>query len=592
MYERRIQRRKKVSFWAWLFPLLVTVGVLGFALAWKGGNRGAGHEGLATLESAEVQALVEAVVRGVRAAELEGSGTHAERKREALNLLAVEKEMDPDRLAKAVDDWCQEARYGSESAHYPRALAAYMLNDLQTAAESARVEFESAKTEGDRQRGYQSALLQADIHLAQGDRGALEDDLLRAGAFADRFSQPGLWADVQQFLASIYLEQQRYEPAEVLLRAVQSIRTNQGAPHNRMLPMVLNDLAKVLKNTERLPEAIMVLRRAVTLNGSFSGRDPATLARLERSLGACLWERGETVEAEVFLTRALKSDEAHYGPNHLEVAQSLHNLAKLYVATGRQSRSSSMMERAVKIMEDAVGKEHLRLAEALQDLGVCYQALNRMPDAESVLRRALGMNEKLRGKSHPAVADTLHLLASALVQMGQKKEAEEAWQLALKIDASAEPIHRRGLALHLAALAGFLEGERRFAEAEPVWRRCAQMDEALHGHFHEKVARDLLHLAECLDQIKRLPGCIDVLRDAMVITMRIQADAGMESPDTAAVTKLYVKQCRRQGIPDATIEQGVSDAWNLAGLKGWRFPSFWLGVGAAPAPVGTEGAVE
>jgi tetratricopeptide (TPR) repeat protein len=76
------------------------------------------------------------------------------------------------------------------------------------------------------------------------------------------------------------------------------------------------------------------------------------------NLAGLLRATNRLAEAEPLFRRALAIDEASFGPNHPDVAFDLNNLAKLLQATNRLSEAEPLIRRAVEIFENSLGPDH------------------------------------------------------------------------------------------------------------------------------------------------------------------------------------------------------------------------------------------
>ena len=100
----------------------------------------------------------------------------------------------------------------------------------------------------------------------------------------------------------------------------------------------LNNLAALLKATNRLPEAEPLMRRALAIDEKSYGPEHPDVAIDLNNLAALLQATNRLPEAEPLMRRALTIDEKSYGPEHPDVAIDLNNLAALLQATNRLQR--------------------------------------------------------------------------------------------------------------------------------------------------------------------------------------------------------------------------------------------------------------
>src|SRR5258707_1317282 len=76
------------------------------------------------------------------------------------------------------------------------------------------------------------------------------------------------------------------------------------------------------------------------------------------NLAGLLRATNRLAEAEPLMRRALAIDEANYGPDHPRVAIRLNNLADLLRVTIRLAEAEPLMRRALAITEANYGQDH------------------------------------------------------------------------------------------------------------------------------------------------------------------------------------------------------------------------------------------
>ena len=89
----------------------------------------------------------------------------------------------------------------------------------------------------------------------------------------------------------------------------------------------MNNLALLLKATNRMGEAEPLMRRALEIDEASFGEHHPTVARDLNNLAQLLQDTNRMGEAEPLMRRALEIDEASFGEHHPTVARDLNNLA-------------------------------------------------------------------------------------------------------------------------------------------------------------------------------------------------------------------------------------------------------------------------
>ena len=162
-----------------------------------------------------------------------------------------------------------------------------------------------------------------------------------------------------------------YNEAEYWLnQALEIFEKSLGQNHPNVATS-LNNLAELLRSTNRLSDAEPMYRRVIKIFEKSLGQNHPNVATALNNLAELLRASNRLSEAEPMYRRALKIDEASFGPDHPNVAFDLNNLALLLKATNRLSEAEPLMRRALKIFEDSLGPDHPRtqtVRNNLQDL--------------------------------------------------------------------------------------------------------------------------------------------------------------------------------------------------------------------------------
>jgi tetratricopeptide (TPR) repeat protein len=353
---------------------------------------------------------------------------------------------------------------------------------------------------------------------------------LAIAAEADRREIAGPTARLMNQLGAFFWSRAEWSQAERMMRRVVSIFEKSLGPDHPNVATALNNLAELLKATNRLAEAEPLYRRVV---GIFEANDPEhqpNYAGALNNLAGLLYATNRLAEAEPMYRRALAIDERSYGPDHPEVATDLNNLAALLEDTNRLAEAEPMYRRALAIDEKSYGPEHPEVATALNNLAVLLRATNRLAEAEPMYRRALAIGEQSFGPEHPTVAIRLNNLAGLLRATNRLAEAEPMFRRALAIDEKSHGPDHPEVATDLNNLAGLLYATNRLAEAEPMYRRALAIDEKSYGPDHPEVATDLNNLAGLLQATNRLAEAEPMYRRVVSI---FEKSLGPDHPNVA-----------------------------------------------------------
>ncbi|HRX62600.1 MAG TPA: tetratricopeptide repeat protein, partial [Candidatus Competibacter sp.] len=125
-----------------------------------------------------------------------------------------------------------------------------------------------------------------------------------------------------------------------------------------ILSVTLNNLAQLLKATNRLADAEPLMRRALTIAENSLGPNHPNVACDLNNLALLLQDTHHLADAEPLMRRALAIDEHSFGPDHPKVAIRLNNLAQLLKDTNRLADAEPLMRRALAIDEHSFGPDH------------------------------------------------------------------------------------------------------------------------------------------------------------------------------------------------------------------------------------------
>jgi tetratricopeptide (TPR) repeat protein len=350
----------------------------------------------------------------------------------------------------------------------------------------------------------------------------------------------GLW-DEKNHLGAAWLMNQvggrwlalaEWGQAEPLMRRALVIDERSYGLDHPNVAIRLNNLARLLQDTNRLAEAEPLMRRALAIDEQSYGPDHPNLATHLLNLAGLLRVTNRLAEAEPLMRRALAIDEQSVGPDHPNVVISLNNLAQLLQATNRLAEAEPLFRRALRIDERSYGLDHPKVAIRLNNLAALLQATNRMAEAEPLYRRALAIDERSYGSDHPNVASDLYNLARLLQDTNRLAEAEPLMRRALAIDEQSYGPDHPSVATDLINLAGLLRVTNRLAEAEPLYRRALAINEQSFGPEHPEVAFVLNNLAGLLLATNRMVEAEPMMRRALVLSER---SYGPDNPEVAFV---------------------------------------------------------
>ena len=318
--------------------------------------------------------------------------------------------------------------------------------------------------------------------------------------------------------------------------------------------LLMSVLGLLLFTKALYAEAESLMRRALAIDEQSLGDQHPNVARDLNNLAELLRATNRLAEAEPLMRHALAIDEQSFGHQHHNITLSLNNLAQLLQDTNRLAEAEPLMRRALAIDEQSFGNQHPKVANSLSNLAQLLQATNRPTEAEPLMRRALAIAEQSFGDQHPAVARDLNNLALLLKDTNRLAEAEPLMRRALAIDEQSFGDQHPKVAIRLNNLAALLQATHRLAEAEPLMRRALAIDKQSFGDQHLNVAIRLNNLAQLLQDTNRLIEAERLMRQTLMIFESFTSRTGHEHPHLQGAFGNYVALLRAIGKTDAEIQ--------------------------------------
>ncbi len=339
-----------------------------------------------------------------------------------------------------------------------------------------------------------------------------------------------------------------------------------SGPDSEELLDALDAAGTALFRAAKYADSEPLLRRALTIDERRLGANHSRIAIRLNNLARLLQDTNRLAEAEPLMRRALAIHESSFGPEHPNVAISLNNLAQLLQATKRLAEAEPLMRRALAIDETSFGSDHPKVAIRLNNLAQLLQATNRLAEAEPLMRRALAIDEASLGPDHPNVAINLNNLAGLLQDTNRLAEAEPLMRRALAIDETSLGPDHPDVATSLNNLATMIEAQGQTAEAEVLYRRALAIDEASFGPDHPNVANSLLNLAGTLLNTGRATAAEPMIRRALGIYLAFEHATGHAHPSRENAIARFRAIFAALGRDTSETESALAAARRDAGL--------------------------
>ncbi len=399
-------------------------------------------------------------------------------------------------LAKELPALALELYTRADTSSLLRARAAYALGkfdeaqklSLAGAAEDVKAYETAQRVVQDRRKsaieGYKLAGQSAQ-KLAQYNEAMLH--LREAEKLTDRGREPQEWADVQNSIADVLIDQGQYKNAEDTLRAIVQVLTPLSGP-----------------------------------------QAPAVL-KVRSSLTYARWKQGKVAEAETDFRDLIKAQEKVLGPEHPDTLSSRNGLAGVFNEEGKFAEAEAEHRQLLKSREKALGPDDPETLKSRSNLAIALANQGKYAESEALFREVATVSEKALGPEHP---DTLRAgigVASILNAEGKYAEAEKEYLAMIKLfDKVMGPEHPENLS-YRNLLTGVLDNEGKFAEAEAQCREVARIEEKVLGPEHPETLRTRSNLVIALSKQQKYAEAETEAREVIKLEAKV---LGPETVDT------------------------------------------------------------
>jgi tetratricopeptide (TPR) repeat protein len=183
-------------------------------------------------------------------------------------------------------------------------------------------------------------------------------------------------------------------------------------------------LASIYVDEGRFNDAEPILKDVIAAIGTHGGDDVGLVSPLS-TLGNMYVRQGRYGEAEPLLKRALAINQNRF-PGRPETAETLNTLASFYGKTGHLDLAEPLFEQAITILQASGPALRDELAVALGNQGVVEQTLGNYPKALTRFHDAYMANLQIHGPDHPF---TIVAMSNAGVLYGLMGEYDQAGPL-------------------------------------------------------------------------------------------------------------------------------------------------------------------
>jgi serine/threonine protein kinase/tetratricopeptide (TPR) repeat protein len=302
---------------------------------------------------------------------------------------------------------------------------------------------------------------------------------------------PVVRAQLLDTLGKVYLELDRAEQAEPLLREALAARRAHFGPRHPIVAATMSRLARVRLNRNDTDESRALYEEALAIYEASDGPTSAAYAEVLNNLSGVHMEAGRYEDAAAMLERSLALGQAHQDGTS-QRGNVLHNLAVAHYELGEYEKAAAVLDEAVPLLRAQYGTDgrpHPRLVMLASFRGLVLRELERLPEARQVLGAGVAEARRLYRAPHSALATILNNLALVVQDLGDLDEAERLFREILDIDRTVYGAQHADVAHDYFNLGTFLyrhRGQR--AAGTRMVERALEMRRALLGDVHPATA--------------------------------------------------------------------------------------------------------
>ena len=311
----------------------------------------------------------------------------------------------------------------------------------------------------------------------------------------------------------------KYAEAEaMLLQTLTLIETGFSGVH-RIRSATMNNLAKVLMQRGRYPEATAILTKQLEdFNAAPVGNtNPTEHIVVLHNIASAFEFQGLYENAGRAIDASLMFKEALLGRDHPSYGQSLYSRGGILMRQGRAADAAVVFRDAVEIIAGSLGKHHYTYGAALGGLASAIDELGQHEEAEPLMREAVSIQIKSRGEHHPDSLAAIQSLAVMLAEHKKNDEAEKLLRATLAVQDAAVGDGHPSAGLARVNLATLLAQGGNYAEALPLLVAADRILKNTLGEHHPQYASFLHNSAGIVVDIGDPEMGLDMMRAALAI---------------------------------------------------------------------------
>ena len=358
--------------------------------------------------------------------------------------------------------------------------------------------------------------------------------------------------------ANALVKADRNAEAEQILRLVLEIRTRKYGRETPDAQVVVNSLAVLLHNQERLDEAEPLYREAAETGRRVFGKEHPDTLVAQMNLASFLRSRRKLTEAEPLMARSYAGIKKVFGESHQKTAKAASVLAGLYADLGRYRDALPLNEECVAILSRAEGEQSPAVALAKQTLSRSLSRIGDNARAAAVQREAVVAFTANFGAEARETLNCRLDLANMLDKVEHKAEVEAMLKELLEAVPRALGEDHQLSIIATNSYGVFLMSQERYAEAEPYVRKALGIGRRVEGKDHVNTIVSQYNLTAILRELGRLDEAESLGRDTIE---RFTRALGPQHPNVATAKGDHGETQIKLGHPDVAkheLEEAIA----------------------------------
>jgi tetratricopeptide (TPR) repeat protein/predicted Ser/Thr protein kinase len=399
------------------------------------------------------------------------------------------------------------------------------LGNLAAAAAQTAPLVDEARRVGHAPLLAQALALRGELQ-ADGDPAGAEATLKEAIAVAADARNDALVARAMILLfAVVGAQQHRVVEALALRPAIDAAIRRMGNPDAVRVTFLERIGTILMRDADKLEEAVATLRVAEALAETTFGRDSLEVGRVVNSLAAALTTSDHLDDGKVAAERALAIFERELGPESADVGTAL---GRLGVVAARQRdfvAARRYLERNLALKERHFGRDSAAVAMQVYNLGRVATEEGRLDDARGLFERSLAIREKVLGPDHPDVSLALAMLADVLHRQGKLDESRAMLERALAAQERRLGPDHPDISYTLDRLADVMGEQHHLADAVSLIERSVAIRRKAFGPRHVMTLQTLAYLGQTYLDLGRPVDALAALEPASALSTAAKEDA-------------------------------------------------------------------